>query len=331
MNTTEKLEEGYSTQRPPMFNGKYYNYWKNRMEIFIKAENYQVWRVIEVGDFEVTTTNDKNEVTLKPLSDYDKSDFEKMEVNAMAIKLLHCGLGPHEHNRIMGCKSAKQIWDLLEVTHEGTNEVKRSKIDLLMNQYELFCMKSKESIRDMFTRFTNIINELASLGKFISSEEHVRKVLRSLPEDRWMAKVTALQETKDFTKFNLEQLAGSLMTHELHLDTEYGESSKSKSIALKADDEDDSDSEEEEAALMVRKFRKMYRNMKNGNFKGKTKKFSNKAACHKCGSTDHFIKECPLWENDKTKERNKERFAERNKESKAPFSKANVRKAMIAA
>nr|ABH08430.1 putative integrase [Beta vulgaris] len=331
MNTTEKLEEGYSTQRPPMFNGKYYNYWKNRMEIFIKAENYQVWRVIEVGDFEVTTTNDKNEVTLKPLSDYDKSDFEKMEVNAMAIKLLHCGLGPHEHNRIMGCKSAKQIWDLLEVTHEGTNEVKRSKIDLLMNQYELFCMKSKESIRDMFTRFTNIINELASLGKFISSEEQVRKVLRSLPKDRWMTKVTALQETKDFTKFNLEQLAGSLMTHELHLDTEYGESSKSKSIALKADDEDDSDSEEEEAALMVRKFRKMYRNMKNGNFKGKTKKFSNKAACHKCGSTDHFIKKCPLWENDKTKERNKERFAERNKESKAPFSKANVRKAMIAA
>jgi len=51
MNNHEKLEEGYSTQRPPMFNGKFYTYWKNRMEIFIKAENYQVWRVIEVGDF----------------------------------------------------------------------------------------------------------------------------------------------------------------------------------------------------------------------------------------------------------------------------------------
>ena len=55
----------------------------------------------------------------------------------------------------------------------------------------------------MFTRLTNIINELASLGNFISSEEQIRKVLRSLPKDRWMAKVTALQETKDFTKFNL--------------------------------------------------------------------------------------------------------------------------------
>lgn len=109
MNTHEKLEEGYSTQRPPMFNGKFYTYWKNRMEIFIKAENYQVWRVIEVGDYEVTKTNSNNEVVPKELSEYEKDDFEKMEINARAIKLLHCGIGPHEHNRVMGCKSAKQI------------------------------------------------------------------------------------------------------------------------------------------------------------------------------------------------------------------------------
>ena len=72
----------------------------------------------------------------------------------------------------------------------------------------------------MFTRFTNIINELVSLGKVIPANEHVRKILRSLPQDeRWRAKVTAIQESKDFTKFNLEELAGSLMTHELHLVT----------------------------------------------------------------------------------------------------------------
>ena len=110
------------------------------MEIFIKAENYQVWRVIETGDFEITATNDKHEVVSKSISDYDKEDYQKLELNALAIKYLHCGLEPHEHNRIMGCKSAKQIWDLLEVTHEGTNEVKHSKIDLLMSRYERFEM-----------------------------------------------------------------------------------------------------------------------------------------------------------------------------------------------
>ena len=72
-----------------------------------------------------------------------------------------------------------------------------------------------------------------------------------------MAKVTALQATKDFTKFNLEQLARSLMTHELQL--ENGDMSKQKSIVLKADESDDSktddlETDEEESDLMVRKF-----------------------------------------------------------------------------
>ena len=39
-----------------------------------------------------------------------------MEMNALAIKLVHCSLRSNEHNRIMGCKSAK---DLVEVTHKG--------------------------------------------------------------------------------------------------------------------------------------------------------------------------------------------------------------------
>ena len=84
-----------------MFNGKFYTYWKNRMEIFIKAENYQVWRVIESGDFEITSTNEKNKVAPKLIFDYDKEDYQKLELNSLAIKYLRCGLGPHEHNRIM--------------------------------------------------------------------------------------------------------------------------------------------------------------------------------------------------------------------------------------
>ena len=42
------------------------------MEIFIKAENYQVWRVIEIGDFKVTKKNDKGELILKPLKNLIK-------------------------------------------------------------------------------------------------------------------------------------------------------------------------------------------------------------------------------------------------------------------
>ena len=73
----EQMEEGYSTQRSSMVDGKFYTYWKNIMEIFIKAENYQVWRVIEIGDFEITTTNSNNEIILKPITEYEKEGFQK--------------------------------------------------------------------------------------------------------------------------------------------------------------------------------------------------------------------------------------------------------------
>ena len=42
--------------------------------------------------------------------------------------------------------------------HEGTNQVKKSKINMLVHQYKLFKMDPTESITSMFTRFTDIIN-----------------------------------------------------------------------------------------------------------------------------------------------------------------------------
>ena len=50
----------------------------------------------------------------------------------------------NEYNRICQCKLAKEIWRLLEITHEGTNQVKESKINLLVHSYELFFMKENE-------------------------------------------------------------------------------------------------------------------------------------------------------------------------------------------
>ena len=53
--------------------------------------------------------------------------------------------------------SAKEIWDRLQVTHEGTNQVKESKINMLVHKYELFKMKHDELITKIFTYFMDII------------------------------------------------------------------------------------------------------------------------------------------------------------------------------
>ena len=70
------------------------------------------------------------------------------------------------------------MWDTLQVTHEGTSEVKRARINTLTHEYELFRMNQGESIQEMQKRFTHIVNHLASLGKTFSNEDLINKVLR---------------------------------------------------------------------------------------------------------------------------------------------------------
>ena len=168
-----------------------------------------------------------------------------MEKHAKAKKLLYFGLGPDEYTRISKCESAKEIWDALQVAHEGTSQVKQSRIELLMRKYELFEMGEKETIMEMYTHFTHITNELKSLEKSFTTKELVRKILRFLPQS-WEAKVTAIQEAKDMKKISLDELIGNIQTYELRRSSQLKEETKiDRGLPLKALEEDDLDLDEE--------------------------------------------------------------------------------------
>ena len=78
----------------------------------------------------------KRGVTLVDIEKIDKWTVEErmnMETNTKAMNTLICALCPEEFNRISTCKTTKEIWDKLEVTHEGTNQVKETKINILIS------------------------------------------------------------------------------------------------------------------------------------------------------------------------------------------------------
>ena len=94
-------------------------------------------------------------------------------------------------------------------------------------------MKKDESIKDMYTRFNDIVSTLESLGKTYTNGEKVRKILRSLPRS-WDPKVTAITEAKDLDNFPFENFLGSLMAHEIIMKrNNEDESKKQKNVALK--------------------------------------------------------------------------------------------------
>jgi len=94
------------------------------------------------------------------------------------------------------------MWDTLEVTHEGINEVKRARKHTLIQEYEMFRMLKGETTAKVQKRFTHIINNLMSLDKTFEKEELNIKILKCLNR-AWQPKVTAISESKDLTSLSM--------------------------------------------------------------------------------------------------------------------------------
>ncbi|GKC64480.1 zf-CCHC domain-containing protein [Tanacetum coccineum] len=172
------------------------------------------------------------------------------------------------------CKTAKDIWQSLLITHQGNSQVKDNKIDLLVQQYEQFTILEEESINSGFARFNTIISlSLKVVMEGFSSKNYVRKFLRAL-HPKWRAKVTAIEESKDLSSLALDELIGNLKI-----------------------------ANDEEYAMAVRNFKKFFR--RKGKFvrqpreekksfrQRDEKKGKSDRKCFRCGDPNHLIGNCP--------------------------------------
>ena len=128
-------------------------------------------------------------------------------------------------------------------------------------------MDEEESFDEFYAKFKDIVNLAFNLRETIPESKIVRKVLWSLPE-RFHAKITAIEESKDIDKIPLTDLVSNLQTYALGL-TGIGKLSKGKSMALKAKSSDTDEYLNNENSKMksyiTRKFKKF---MKSANTKG---------------------------------------------------------------
>ena len=172
-----------------------------------------------------------------------------------------------EFKKISFTETAKEACTILQITYEGTNSVNDLKLQRLTTSFEEIKMEADESFDEFYAKLKDIVNSAFNLGETITEPKIVRKVLRFLLE-RFHAKITAIEESKDIDKIPLAELVGNLQTYELGL-IRIGKSSKGKSMALKAKSSEIDESSDNEDSKMksyiTRQFKKF---MKNVNAKG---------------------------------------------------------------
>ncbi|XP_073049011.1 uncharacterized protein [Primulina eburnea] len=142
---------------------------------------------------------------------------------------------------------------------------------MVTSKFESLRMEDKESILEYDSRLRQLSNEAHSLGDPMPNKRLVNRVLRSLPE-RFNVKVCAIEESKDTSKINLNELMSSLRNFEMNLDLQRKD--KWKTIALEASAEsydeilqiskevEKSDLGEESISLFTKKFGDYLKTMK---------------------------------------------------------------------
>ena len=114
-----------------------------------------------------------------------------------------------EFKKLSSTETTKEAWIILQTNYEGTKAVKDSKLQRLTTSFEKIEMKEDESFDEFYAKLKDIVNSAFNLAKTIPELKIVRKVLRSLPE-RFYAKITTIEESKDIDKIPLIELVGNL-------------------------------------------------------------------------------------------------------------------------
>ncbi|CAL1383860.1 unnamed protein product [Linum trigynum] len=134
MSGSSSTAVSYSANtNPSWFDGTNYTVWKKRMRIYLRGLDEELWAVVRKGPV--------------PMEDEDEEDWKEEQkisshLDSRAMHILFSALCPEERSQVAQCESAKEIWESLQTTHEGTSEVKESRIDVMLNEYESFGMSS---------------------------------------------------------------------------------------------------------------------------------------------------------------------------------------------
>ena len=198
----------------------------------------KVWQTVEIG-----WTKPK-----EALANWDDAKIKVTNFNSRALNALFSVVTNEEFKKISSTETAKEAWAILQTTYEGTKAVKDSKHQRLTTSFEEIKMEEDESFDEFYAKLKGIVNSAFNLGEIIPEPKIVRKVLKSLLE-RFHAKITAIEESKDIDQIPLTELVGNLQTYELGL-SRIGKSSKSKSMALKAKSSDIDESSDDEDSKM---------------------------------------------------------------------------------
>nr|CAE05322.2 OSJNBa0056L23.20 [Oryza sativa Japonica Group] len=284
---------------------------RGRMQSYIMAEDYDIWRKVSHAYVIPEAINTAAE----------KTAFEQ---NCKARNILLSGISCSDYDRVVHLQTAHEIWIALSNFHQGTNNIKELRRDLFKKEYIKFDMKPGKALDDYLSRFNKILSDLRSVDSSYDANypqsEISHHFLNGLDMSIWEMKVASIQESVNMYTLTLDSLYTKLKTHEMNvlsrkvdskssalvsssssLDIDASSSKSSFLAVINATSDDQLEQiEEEDLALVANRIARAMNNARN-------RKRGGPNRCFECGSIDHLRSHCPKFERGKKEDKDGEK------------------------
>jgi hypothetical protein len=310
--------------KPPFFDGEDYCMWSDKMRHHLTSLHASIWDIVEFGA-QVPSIGDEG---------YDSDEVAQIRhFNSQVTTILLASPCREEYNKVKGLKSAKEIWDVLKIAHEGDEVTKITKWETIEGELGRFVLNQEEEPQAMYNQLKTLVNQVRNLGSTKwDDHEMVKVILRSIVF-RNPTQVQLIRGDPRYKLMSSEEVIGKFVSFELMIkgskqivDLEQGGTStpEVQPVAFKATEEKKKEStssrlpieasklDNEEMTLIIKSFRQILKQRRGKDYKPRPKR-----VCYKCGKPGHFITKCPM-SSDSDKDNDKRR---KKKEKKRYYKK----------
>jgi hypothetical protein len=267
--------------KPPVFDGEDYCMWSDKMRHHLTSLHASIWDIVEFGAQEPYVGDEG----------YDSDEVAQIRhFNSQATTILLASLSREEYNKVQGLKSAKEIWDVLKIAHEGDEVTKITKMEMIKGELGRFMLHQGEEPQDMYNQLKTLVNQVRNLGSTKwDDQEMVKVILRSLI----FLNPTQVQLIRGDPRYKLmspEEVIGKFVSFELMINgskkiiEQASSTPEMQPVAFKAKEEkkeestssrlpiDASKLDNEEMALIIKSFRQILKQRTGTDYKPRSKK-----------------------------------------------------------
>ncbi|GKC31030.1 hypothetical protein Tco_1038324, partial [Tanacetum coccineum] len=200
-----------AASKVPMLKSDKYEIWRMRIEQYIQMIDYALWVVIENGATLLKTITVEGVMTVMPITTAEEKAQRRLEVKARSTLMM--GI-PNKHQlKFNSIKDYKKLLEAVEKRFGRNAATRKTKRNLLKQQYENFTAPSSEMLNQTFDRFQKLVSQLELLDEKLSQEDVNQKLLRSLSPE-WNTHAVVWRNKVDLDTMSMDDLYNNLKVYE---------------------------------------------------------------------------------------------------------------------